>query len=305
MKLNIGDKAPVFQGKDQDGNEVNLENFLGKKVVLYFYPGDFTEGCTVQSCNLRDNYHRLMSQGYEVIGISTDDEESHHKFREKYNLPFSLIADTDKSINELYGVWVEKNMYGNTYMGTARTTFIIDETGIITDIITKIDKENHADQILHTDSKAEDVPYEEVKEEKSTGSSEEKTTAPAAKKSPKKSPAKKASAKKAVTKTTVKKAAAKKPATKKAAPKKTTAKKAAPKAAAKKSPAKKAAAKKPAVKKAAPKKATAKKTAKKPIAKKAAPKKVVKKTSVKPMAKMAKPKKEKKDKKKKDKKKKK
>jgi peroxiredoxin Q/BCP len=149
MKLNIGDKAPVFGGKDQDGKEVNLKDYSGKKVVLYFYPNDDTPTCTVQACNLRDNYKMLLSKGYNILGISANDEKSHIKFKKKYDLPFTLIADTDKSINELYGVWVEKSMYGKTFMGTARTTFIIDEKGIITDIISKVISDSHAEQILN------------------------------------------------------------------------------------------------------------------------------------------------------------
>ncbi len=148
MALSIGDKAPLFEGKDQDGKEVKLSAYVGKKVVVYFYPKDDTPGCTAQSCNLRDNYEKIIKEGYEVVGISGDDEASHLKFRKKYNLPFTLIADSDKSINELYGVWVEKNMYGRVYMGTARTTFIIDEKGIIIDIISKVVTADHTAQIL-------------------------------------------------------------------------------------------------------------------------------------------------------------
>lgn len=147
-KLKIGDTAPAFTGKDQDGKAVSLSTFKGKKVVLYFYPKDQTPGCTAQACNLRDNIDMLTQQGYVVLGVSTDDEASHRAFREKYNLPFTLIADTDKSINQLYGVWVEKERDGNKYMGTARTTFLINEKGVITDIIEKVDTANHADQIV-------------------------------------------------------------------------------------------------------------------------------------------------------------
>lgn len=148
MKLNIGDKAPDFKGKDQDGKEVKLADYKGKKVVLYFYPKDDTPGCTAQACNIRDNFSKFKKANYEVLGISGDDEKSHQKFIEKYSLPFSLIADTDKKINEAYGVWQEKSMYGRKYMGTVRTTFVINEKGIIEDIIEKVKTDDHTDQIL-------------------------------------------------------------------------------------------------------------------------------------------------------------
>jgi thioredoxin-dependent peroxiredoxin len=147
-KLKIGDKAPAFTGKDQDGKSVALSTFAGKKVVLYFYPKDQTPGCTAQACNLRDNIDMLTQQGYVVLGVSTDDEASHRAFREKYNLPFTLIADTDKSITQQYGVWVEKEREGKKFMGTARTTFLINEQGVITDIIANVDTANHASQIV-------------------------------------------------------------------------------------------------------------------------------------------------------------
>lgn len=150
MKLKIGDTAPEFTGKDQTGNSLALSDFQGKKVILYFYPKDNTPGCTTQACNLRDNYDALIKAGFVVLGVSGDDEKSHQKFIEKYNLPFSLIADTDKQINEMYGVWVEKSMYGRKYMGTQRTTFVIDESGIISEIIEKVDTKNHAEQIHNT-----------------------------------------------------------------------------------------------------------------------------------------------------------
>jgi len=147
MALNIGDKAPEFTSKDQDGKEVKLSDFAGKKVVLYFYPKDMTQGCTIEACNLRDNYKVLQKQDYEVLGVSRDDEKMHRKFIEKENLPFRLLADTDLSVHHKYGTWVEKSMYGRKYMGTARVTFIIDN-GTITDIIGKVDTSNHAAQIL-------------------------------------------------------------------------------------------------------------------------------------------------------------
>ena len=148
MGLQVGDVAPVFSSKDQDGKEVSLSDFSGKKVILYFYPKDDTPGCTAQACNLRDNYDSLLSKGYQVLGVSVDDEKSHIKFIKKFNLPFPLLADTDHSIVEAYGVWVEKSMYGRTYMGTARTTFVISESGVIEEIIAKVDTKNHTDQIL-------------------------------------------------------------------------------------------------------------------------------------------------------------
>jgi thioredoxin-dependent peroxiredoxin len=148
MKLSIGDKAPDFESVNQTGDVVRLSDFLGRKVVLYFYPKDDTSGCTAQACDLRDNYAELQAAGYEVLGVSVDGEKSHQKFIAKYDLPFTLVADTDKSVVEAYGVWVEKSMYGRQYMGAARTTFLIDEKGIITDIIEKVDTKNHTKQIL-------------------------------------------------------------------------------------------------------------------------------------------------------------
>jgi thioredoxin-dependent peroxiredoxin len=148
MTLNIGDKAPEFEGKDQNGNTVKLSDYRGKKVILYFYPKDDTSGCTAQACNLRDNYSDLKKEGYEVIGVSIDSEKSHQKFIGKYELPFTLIADTEKQIVEQYGVWQEKSMYGRKYMGTMRYTFVIDENGVIQDIITKVKTAEHTGQIL-------------------------------------------------------------------------------------------------------------------------------------------------------------
>jgi peroxiredoxin Q/BCP len=148
MEVQAGDKAPAFSGKDQEGNTVKLSDFAGKKVILYFYPKDDTPGCTAQACNLRDNYDALLNKGYVVLGVSVDDEKSHVKFIRKFDLPFPLLADTDHAIVEAYGVWVEKSMYGRTYMGTARTTFIIDEQGIVEEVIRKVDTKNHTDQIL-------------------------------------------------------------------------------------------------------------------------------------------------------------
>lgn len=148
MSLEVGDKAPVFEGINQDGERIRLSDFKGKKVVLYFYPKDNTPGCTAQACNLKDNYKALLKAGYEVIGISTDTAASHQKFIKKFDLPFPLVADTDKSINEQYSVWKEKSMYGKTFMGTVRTTFVIDEKGIISEIISKVKTDDHTAQIL-------------------------------------------------------------------------------------------------------------------------------------------------------------
>ena len=148
MTLQVGDLAPDFTSKDQNGNDIKLSDFRGKKVVLYFYPKDDTPGCTAQACNLRDNYEVLLKQGYVVLGVSVDDEKKHRKFIEKFELPFPLIADTDHSVVEAYGVWQEKSMYGRKYMGTMRYTFVIDEEGKIEDIITKVDTKEHAAQIL-------------------------------------------------------------------------------------------------------------------------------------------------------------
>jgi thioredoxin-dependent peroxiredoxin len=149
MALKVGEVAPDFKVNDQDGKPVSLSEFKGKKVVLYFYPKDNTPGCTAESCNLRDNYSALQAAGYdEVLGVSTDSEKSHLKFIEKQSLPFRLLADVDKQIHEKYGTWVEKSMYGRKYMGTARTTFIIDENGKIEEIIEKVKTKEHAAQIL-------------------------------------------------------------------------------------------------------------------------------------------------------------
>jgi peroxiredoxin Q/BCP len=148
MALQAGDKAPDFSANNENGEVVRLKDLKGKKVVLYFYPKDMTPGCTAESCNLRDNYKALQKQGYEVFGISTDSEKSHQKFIAKEKLPFHLLSDPDKVVHDAYGTWAEKSMYGRKYMGTVRTTFIINEKGIIEDVISKVDTKNHAEQIL-------------------------------------------------------------------------------------------------------------------------------------------------------------
>lgn len=150
MELKIGDEAPGFSTNDQNGQTVTLAQFLGKKVVLYFYPKDDTPGCTAEACDFRDNYSSLLSKGFEVLGASVDDEKSHQKFIKKYSLPFRLLADTDHQIVEAYGVWGEKSMYGRTYLGTTRKTFLIDENGLIEKIIDKVDTKNATEQLLAT-----------------------------------------------------------------------------------------------------------------------------------------------------------
>lgn len=148
MAILAGSKAPGFKTTDQDGNPVQLSDFTGKKVVLYFYPKDQTPGCTAEACSLRDNYKALKKAGYEVLGISSDDEKSHRKFIAKENLPFRLLADTDKSVHHLFGTWVEKSMYGRKYMGVERTTFIIDEKGKIKTIFNKVKVDGHNKEVL-------------------------------------------------------------------------------------------------------------------------------------------------------------
>jgi peroxiredoxin Q/BCP len=148
--MEIGQRLPEMLGKDQDGNEITLSQFKGKKLVLYVYPKDSTPGCTMEACNLRDNYEKFLSQGYAVIGVSIQDEASHKKFIAKYQLPFPLIADTEKKLVNELGVWGEKKMYGKTVMGVQRTTFIADEDGKVTRIIgpKEIKVKEHAGQIL-------------------------------------------------------------------------------------------------------------------------------------------------------------
>ena len=146
--LKIGDKMPDFEVVDQDGNQVSSKDLIGKKTVVYFYPKDNTSGCTAEACSIRDNYESLVAKGYNVIGVSKDSAASHRKFREKYDLPFTLLSDTSTQMLQAFGAWGEKKMYGKTVMGTIRRTFIFDEEGILTRIIEKVDTRNHAAQIL-------------------------------------------------------------------------------------------------------------------------------------------------------------
>lgn len=147
-ELKEGDKAPNFKGISQDGKEIKLSDFKGEKLVLYFYPKDNTAGCNAEACNLRDNYDEFLKQGYRILGVSPDDEKKHQKFIEKFELPFDLIADTEKEILESYGVWAEKKMYGRTYMGVIRTTFIIDENSKIEKVFKKVKTKEHSEQIF-------------------------------------------------------------------------------------------------------------------------------------------------------------
>lgn len=146
-KLKTGDKAPAIRAKNQHGETVSLSDFAGKKIILYFYPKDNTPGCTAEACNFRDNYQALLADGFEVIGVSTNTERSHRNFANKFNLPFTLLVDADQKIANDYGVWGEKMLFGKKYMGILRTTFIIDEQGIITHIIDKVDNENASQQV--------------------------------------------------------------------------------------------------------------------------------------------------------------
>ena len=148
MILKEGDKAPPFSGNDQNGQKISLADFKGKKVVLYFYPEDDTPTCTIQACNLRDNYGLLKKNGFEIIGISPDDEKSHKKFENKFSLPFILIADPAHTILDKFGVWGEKQMFGNHYMGVHRTTFLINEKGIIEKIFVRPKNKAHAEEII-------------------------------------------------------------------------------------------------------------------------------------------------------------
>ncbi len=146
--LKIGDKAPDFEGVDQNGQVVRLADFSGKKLVLYFYPKDSTPGCTAEACDLRDNYERFLSQGYAVLGVSKDSQASHRKFIEKYNLPFPLLSDTSTQILQDYEAWGPKKFMGRSMVGTLRKTYVIDESGLIADIIDKVDTKAHTRQLL-------------------------------------------------------------------------------------------------------------------------------------------------------------
>ena len=146
--LKIGDRMPDFEVVDQDGNKVSSKDLIGKKTIIYFYPKDNTSGCTAEACNLRDNHEALIARGYNVVGVSKDSSASHKKFKEKYELPFTLLSDTSTQMLQAFGAWGEKKMYGKTVMGTIRKTFIFDENGILTEIIEKVDTRNHAAQIL-------------------------------------------------------------------------------------------------------------------------------------------------------------
>lgn len=149
-ELKEGDKAPAIKAKDQDGNAITLKHFLGKKVILYFYPQDDTPTCTTEACNFRDHFSLLKKKGYEVIGVSPDSPTSHQKFIKKYRLPFTLISDEDKKVIEAYGVWGMKKLYGREYMGLHRTTFVINEKGTIEKIIRKVLSKKAAEQILNS-----------------------------------------------------------------------------------------------------------------------------------------------------------
>lgn len=146
--LKPGDKAPDFKAKDENGNEIMLSDYKGKKLILYFYPKDLTPGCTMESCNLRDNYESLLEKGFEILGVSADDEKKHRRFIEKHDLPFHLLADTDKKVINDYGVWGPKKFMGRVYDGIHRTTFVINEEGLIEAVIEKVKTKNHTQQIL-------------------------------------------------------------------------------------------------------------------------------------------------------------
>ena len=146
--LKIGDRMPEFEVMDQDGNKVSSNDLIGKKTIIYFYPKDNTSGCTAEACSLRDNHEALVAKGYNVVGVSKDSVNSHKKFKDKYDLSFTLLSDTSTDMLQAFGAWGEKKMYGKTVMGTIRKTFIFDEDGILTEIIEKVDTKNHAEQIL-------------------------------------------------------------------------------------------------------------------------------------------------------------
>ena len=147
-KLEAGDKAPMFEGVNQNGEKISLKDFKGKKIIIYFYPKDNTPGCTAESCNLNENYEMWLNKGYDVVGVSPDNEKSHKNFISKFGLKFNLIADTEHKILEDYGAWGEKSMYGKKYMGVLRTTYVINEDGIIEAVFDKVDTKNHTSQII-------------------------------------------------------------------------------------------------------------------------------------------------------------
>lgn len=148
MRIQMGQAAPDFSANNQNGKTLTLGDFKGKKLVLYFYPKDDTPGCTAEACSLRDHYQTFLAQGYAILGVSPDNEAKHQKFIAKFKLPFDLLADTDHAVAEAYGVWVEKSMYGRQYMGIARTTFVIDEQGMIAEVIEKVNTKEHGPQLL-------------------------------------------------------------------------------------------------------------------------------------------------------------
>lgn len=150
IELKIGDKAPEFKGIIQDGTEVNLSDYKGKKLILFFYPKDNTPGCTAAACNLRDNYQIFRDKGFELLGVSPDTEKKHQNFISKQSLPMDLVADTERVMLEAYGIWGEKKLYGKTYMGVKRTTFIIDENGVIEKVFSKVKTKAHTEQILES-----------------------------------------------------------------------------------------------------------------------------------------------------------
>uniref|UniRef100_UPI0032174C7B thioredoxin-dependent thiol peroxidase n=1 Tax=uncultured Draconibacterium sp. TaxID=1573823 RepID=UPI0032174C7B len=146
--LKVGDKAPDFQGVNQNGEKIGLKDFAGKKLILYFYPKDNTPGCTAESCNLNDNYDAWLDKGFDIVGVSPDSEKSHQKFIDKFGFKFNLIADTEKEILQAFGVWGEKSMYGRKYMGVFRTTFVINSEGVIEEIFEKVKTKDHTNQII-------------------------------------------------------------------------------------------------------------------------------------------------------------
>ena len=148
--LKVGDAAPGFEGVNQNGETISLKDFAGKKLILYFYPKDNTPGCTAESCNLNDNYDAWLNKGFEVVGVSPDSQKSHQKFADKFGFRFNLIADTEKEILQAYGTWGLKKLYGKEYMGVLRTTFVIDENGVIVEIFDKVQTKDHTNQIIDT-----------------------------------------------------------------------------------------------------------------------------------------------------------